>query len=177
MASWFKLKHYYIVILILMITPSIFADISDNQADTSNHFPKLEFCVSTGIVWLSQFKMTCFLNEWFYIQPRFSTILFAYDKGIAIGYQKYLGSSARVKSFIRFEAGYSVGDYAIISPEPVDIVTKWKGLFLSVGAVHYSLKHPRLGLDVNYNMIFRNNADPVPSMNIGFNYMIFDRKK
>ena len=177
MSCRFKIKYCYIAIVILVITPVIFADISDNQTDTNNHLPRLEFSIATGLAWLTQFRMTYFLNDWVYIQPRFSTILFAYDKGITIGYQKYLGSYTRVKSYFRFEAGYSVGDYVIISPEPVDIVTQWKGLFLSVGAVHYSLKHPHFGLTVNYNLILRNNADPIPSINIGFNYVIFNRKK
>ena len=172
-----KIKYRCIAIVILIITPVIFADISDIQTNTDNHFPKLELGIATGLAWLTQFRMTYFLNDGIYIQPRFSTILFAYDKGIAIGYQKYLGSYTRVKSYFRFEAGYSVGDYAIISPEPVDIVTQWKGLFLSVGAIHYSLKHPHLGLTMNYNLILRNNVDPIPSINIGFTYVIFNRKK
>jgi len=140
-------------------------------------YPKIEFSTSVGIIWLSQFMITYFPVNCIYIQPRFSTILLGYDKGISIGYQKRFISENNASSYFRFGIGYSKGDFVIISADPVDITTKWKGIYFSIGTTNYFRKHPHIGWNIQYNMIFRDSNNPLPSINIGFHYGIFNNKR
>ena len=103
-------------------------------------------------------------------------MILGYDKGISIGYQKELPYKQYDNSIIRFGLGYSVGDFVIISPEPVDIKTKWRGIYSSVGINQYFHKYPHIGWNLQFSMIFRENNKPLPSFNIGFHYGIFSNK-